>query len=375
MLDLNLGLARLPFDDRINVVCCSGSDRNCVSCICLLHEGISAVRLGQITSVWFRFACSFGSLLGRRSPVSTLFSPSSCGAVGASCTESCASDFVMELLLGLMVLVAGAVQLDGNSTVHVGPSSEGSTAPTVPVAGREPSLDTSSALRQDAWAQAAERYGLFRPSPEETAIVVHRQTTQRWAVTPEGWDEIPVHPDMRPEEILADIAYWHTDLRAFWEQVEWWLYRVHASSRSSSQPVLDRTNYVLIRGDDFLAGDMRPHGLVELVFGEDLILFSTFFPRWVNLSILYGPSWSPSFRGRTLGRRCAVGTMEAKLGLGPYSVKMAFTCKSVSSLHLSSSVSCSAVLPCMLLACIQLLITRGEMMCSGRLCTLREVIP
>ena len=172
MLDLNLGLARLPFDDRINVVCCSGSDRNCVSCICLLHEGISAVRLGQITSVWFRFACSFGSLLGRRSPVSTLYTPSSCGAVGASCTESCASDFVMELLLGLMVLVAGAVQLDGNSTVHVGPSSEGSTAPIVPVAGRELCLDTSSALRQDAWAQAAERYGRFRPSPEETAIEV-----------------------------------------------------------------------------------------------------------------------------------------------------------------------------------------------------------
>ena len=89
---------------------------------------------------------------------------------------------------------------------------------------------------------------------------------------------------MRPEEILADIAHWHNDIHADWEQVEWWLYRVHASSRSSSQPVLARTNYVLIQGDDFLAVDMRPHGLVELAFGEDLILFSTFFPRWVNLS-------------------------------------------------------------------------------------------
>ena len=67
----------------------------------------------------------------------------------------------MELLLGLMVLVTGAVQLDGNSTVHVDSSPEGSTAPTAPAAGREPSLDTSSALRQDEWAQVAERYGLF----------------------------------------------------------------------------------------------------------------------------------------------------------------------------------------------------------------------
>ena len=104
----------------------------------------------------------------------------------------------MELLIGLMVLAAGAVQLDGNSTEQVSPFSEGSTTHTVPVADREPSLDISSALRQDEWAQAAERYGLLRPSPEETAIVVHCQTTRRWAVTPEGWDEIPVHPDMRP---------------------------------------------------------------------------------------------------------------------------------------------------------------------------------
>ena len=66
---------------------------------------------------------------------------------------------------------------------------------------------------------------------------------------------------------------------------------MHASSRSSRQPVLARTNYVLIQGDDFLAVDMRPHGLVELAFGDDLILFSTFFPRWVNLSIL----WSVRF--------------------------------------------------------------------------------
>ena len=77
----------------------------------------------------------------------------------------------------------------------------GSTAPTAPAAGREPSLGASSELRQDEWAQAEERYGLFRPSPDETAIMVHRQTTQRWAVTPEGWDEIPVHHNMRPDPL------------------------------------------------------------------------------------------------------------------------------------------------------------------------------
>ena len=59
-----------------------------------------------------------------------------------------------------------------------------------------------------------------------------------------------------------------------------------ASSRSSSQPVLALTNYVLVQEDDFLAADMRPHGLVELVFGEDLVVFPTFVPRWINLPIL-----------------------------------------------------------------------------------------
>ena len=67
---------------------------------------------------------------------------------------------------------------------------------------------------------------------------------------------------------------------------------MHASSRSSSQPVLAATNYVLVQEDDFLAVDMRPHGLFELVFGEDLVVFSTFLPGWINMSILYGLSWS-----------------------------------------------------------------------------------
>ena len=39
--------------------------------------------------------------------------------------------------------------------------------------------------------------------------------------------------------------------------------------------------------ENFLSVDMCPHGLVELVFGEHSILFSTSFPRWVNLSILW----------------------------------------------------------------------------------------
>ena len=127
---------------------------------------------------------------------------------------------------------------------------------------------------------------------------------------------------MRPEEILNDIAHWYNDIHADWEQVTWWLCRVHDSSRSSSQPVLAVTNYVLVHEDDFLAADMRPHGLIELVFGEDLFLFPTFLPRWINLPILrsflepiasrphFGITLHGSYNGDILGHRlvrCANG--------------------------------------------------------------------
>ena len=121
--------------------------------------------------------------------------------------------------------------------------------------------------------------------------------------------------EMPPEAILSDIAHWYNDIRAKWEDVTWWLCRVHGSSRSSSQPVLALTNYVLVQEDDFLAADMRPHGLVELVFGEDLVVFPTFVPRWINLPILrsflapmvsrthFGITMYGSYNGDRIGHR------------------------------------------------------------------------
>ena len=75
------------------------------------------------------------------------------------------------------------------------------------------------------------------------------------------------------------------------------------------------TNYVLVQEDDFLAADMRPHGLVELVFGEDLVVFPTFLPRWINLPILrsflapmvsrthFGMTLHGSYNGGIIGHR------------------------------------------------------------------------
>ena len=162
--------------------------------------------------------------------------------------------------------------------------------------------------------RAEETYGLFRPGPNEETVYVHRQTTSRFA--------IPVGHNVLPEEILDDIARWYNDIHDRWKDITWWLCRVHSSSMSSRLPILGYTNYVLVHENDYLAADMRPHGLIELVFGADLFLFPTFLPRWINWPILqtflepissrahFGISMHGFYNGRRLCQRlvrCANG--------------------------------------------------------------------
>ena len=75
--------------------------------------------------------------------------------------------------------MAVAVQFDGNSTVHGDYPHHGPTALTAPDVDRASSSDSPTEPLHVEWAQAEERYGLYRPSPGETVIVVHRQTTKR----------------------------------------------------------------------------------------------------------------------------------------------------------------------------------------------------
>ena len=226
----------------------------------------------------------------------------------------------MFLVLGVLSIIAVAVQYDGSPTVPGDCPRDGPADLTASAIERASSSEDPAVLMRVEWENAEEQYGLYRPSPEETVIVVHRQTSQRLAVAPVTWDDIPVHYNMLPEEILSDIAHWYNDIHDDWEQVTWWLCRVHASSRSSSQPVLAVTNYVLVQV--ILAAHMRPHGLFELVFGGDRVAFPTFLPRWINLSILrsflepmisrthFGVAMYGSYNGGTIGHRlirCASG--------------------------------------------------------------------
>ena len=181
-------------------------------------------------------------------------------------------------------------------------------------AGDLPNDDHTDSM-DEMWVRAEEDFGLVRPEPRETRIAIHRQTSQRLAYTSDTWEEIPVHVGMPPAVILSDIAYGYNDICANWEDATWWLCRVHGSSRSSRQPVLALTNYVLVQGEDFLMADMRPHGLFELVFGDSLVVFPTFVPRWINLPILqtflqplvsrthFGITVHGSYNGARMGNR------------------------------------------------------------------------
>ena len=140
--------------------------------------------------------------------------------------------------------------------------------------------------RQEHWATAEATYGLSRPGSNEDAVYVHRQTTERFAIAPDSWDQKPVGHDAFPAEILEDIAMLYLDIRDQWRVLTWWLCRVHRSSTLSAQPTLGYTNYVLVLENDFENFGRRPHGLIELVCGDDSFLFPTCLPEWLNWPLL-----------------------------------------------------------------------------------------
>ena len=114
-----------------------------------------------------------------------------------------------------------AVQYDGSPTVQVDRPQDDPADQTASAVDRVSSSEDPAELMRVEWEKAEEQYGLYRPSPGETVIVVHRQTSKSLAVAPVTWDDIPVHYNMLPEEILSDIAYWYNDIHGDWEQVTW----------------------------------------------------------------------------------------------------------------------------------------------------------
>ena len=84
------------------------------------------------------------------------------------------SAFEMARFLVLLFIIAGAVQDDGNSTMQVDRPHDVPAEQSVSGDDGGSSSDDLTELRRVEWERAEEKYGLYRPDPGETVVVVHR---------------------------------------------------------------------------------------------------------------------------------------------------------------------------------------------------------
>ena len=117
-------------------------------------------------------------------------------------------------------------------------------------------------------------------------VYIHRQTTQRMAISHESWEPISVSREELPELILEDIALFFADIYVQWREVSWWVCRIHHTSATSALPILSSPNYVVVTAMDYEVFGHRPFGLVELVFGRNSHVFATCLPRWMSWPIV-----------------------------------------------------------------------------------------
>ena len=135
-----------------------------------------------------------------------------------------------------------------------------------PPAGRG---DAPSGLFTPRWVELRQTYGIERFQGWRSEIYIHRlPRSQHGILHMPPWDRVVATHDLWPDELVDDITGSFDDLRDRWPQVEWWVRRVHEASASSSMPLLQHVNYVLISHDDFHAFANNPHGLMELGFEE-----------------------------------------------------------------------------------------------------------
>ena len=102
------------------------------------------------------------------------------------------------------------------------------------------------------WTRVEGTYGLERPLHGENLVYIHRQTTQRMAVSHESWEPISVSREEFPDLILEDDVQWR--------DVPWWVCRIHHTSAASALPILSAPNYVVVTERDYEAFGHRPQG-------------------------------------------------------------------------------------------------------------------
>ena len=155
-------------------------------------------------------------------------------------------------------------------------------------------LNAPRGLFTPRWVEMQQTYGIERPQGLRSEMYIHRLPPSHGILHMPPWERVVATHDLWPDELVADITGWFDDLRGRWPNVEWWVRRVHEASASSSMPLLQQVNYVLITSEDFHAFARNPHGLMELGFREPQ-LCTTVLPCLINLPILrtfLAPLWA-----------------------------------------------------------------------------------
>ena len=155
--------------------------------------------------------------------------------------------------------------------------------------------DAPRGLFTPRWVEVQQTYGIERP---QTEMYFHRLPPSRGILHLPPWERVVATHDLWPDELVEYITGWFYDLRGRSPNVEWWVRR----AASSSMPLLQHVNYVLITSEDFHAFARNPHGLMELAFREPQ-LCTTVLPCLVNMPILrtfLAPLWAGMHAGITV---------------------------------------------------------------------------
>ena len=188
-----------------------------------------------------------------------------------------------------------------------GSANDSEPAPTVPgVAPHEgahfdPPQDTaSSSYLDDLWRNALDNYGLQRPT-DVTEIHVFRVILQSTWDKNEGTRSVTrAGPMSDPFQTLERIIDGWSDLEIEEHDQSWRLSPINSACTWSSTNELSSPAYVLTRkGNPFHF--LRPHGVLEVVWGHRQWTTAIALPRWINrynclglFAQVCGPMLTPS---------------------------------------------------------------------------------
>ena len=172
----------------------------------------------------------------------------------------------------------------------------------------------------DLWDKALDNYGLVRPT-EVTEIHVFRVILQS------SWDKnactrtvTRTDPRDDPFQTLTRIIGEWPDLELEEQHQSWRLFPVHRACTWSSANELSSPAYVLTRkGNPFHL--LRPHGVLEVVWGHRQWTTAIAFPKWINkyhciglFARVGGPMLTPSFAGWCDNTRLREELVEVSIG-------------------------------------------------------------